>query len=110
MMRRLGCIFAIVAMVVMMVFAFVAIQGVVKVNDYSGQVIAARVSNVWGAYQPLHEIFDGTWVTIPRLEGSIEVRCRDGSERNMGYVTQHMSTSVEVPKGGNCADVRDPQS
>ena len=80
------------------------IAGSVVVVDKTGEVASAVATT--GSYeQPLWHLPGGFFVGIPRLEGTIEVRCRDGTSRQMGYVTGHMHTWVKVVGDVPCAHV-----
>lgn len=47
----------------------------------------------------------GLFVAIPRLEGTIEIECRDGARGQEGYVTGSLHTWVKVE--GTCPNMRE---
>lgn len=76
--------------------------GAVKVHDPDHQVASAQVVTGDGRTQPLYRFPGRLFYTVPRLEGTIEVRCRTGKQQRAGYVTTHFSTEVEVVRGSDC--------
>ena len=74
---------------------FVNIAGLVVVRDTTGQVVSAVVTDGYQV-QPLHHVRRGLFVTIPRMEGVVEIRCRDGSINQHGQVHAYMHTRVKV--------------
>ena len=77
-----------------------SLAGSAVVRDRSGQVASAVVTDGLRT-QPLWRLPGGLFVAIPRIEGTIEVRCRDGTSHQQGYVTGHMHTWVVV-EGPEC--------
>ena len=76
------------------------VSGSVMVFDDTGDVVEA-VATDDRSEQRLYRLPGGTFYAMPRVEGEIEVRCRDGSKHRAGYVTRHFHTwvRVEVPCG-----------
>ena len=83
--------------------AFLQIAGSAVVVDETDGVASAFVVTSDGREQRLTQIWPGYYYAIPQLEGTIEVRCRDGSTREAGYVTGHMHTKVRVVGETPCA-------
>lgn len=83
------------------VAAVLWLAGSVVVIDETGGVRSAAVVNDIGAEQPLHRVWPRVFVTLPRLEGTIEIRCVDGARKRSGYVTAHVHTRLRVV-GGAC--------
>ena len=72
------------------------------VHDDTGSVTAAVTTNGETEY-PLYRLPDGTFFRVmPRFDGEIEVRCRDGSTHRGEYVTYHMNVSVRVIEDAPC--------
>jgi hypothetical protein len=57
--------------------------------------------------QALLRLPGGLFFAVPRLEGTIEVRCRNGARVRFGYVTGGMQTSVRVSGPVPCARIVD---
>ncbi|HKR24828.1 MAG TPA: hypothetical protein VJS15_06180 [Allosphingosinicella sp.] len=70
----------------------------VWVRDPEGQVIRAAFVNAREA-QALWDLPGGLFVGIPRLEGEVEIVCRDGSRHRWGYVTGWADGSYRVEPG-----------
>ena len=85
-----------VAGVLLATYLGLRLLGSVVVADPGGQVVSATILAGNGARQPMHRLPGGTFATIPRIEGEIEVRCRNGSASRGGYVTPHMDEQLEV--------------
>jgi hypothetical protein len=84
------------------VVAALKLAGSVLVLDPERNVESARVVTSDGRAQPLYSLPGNRFYTVPKLEGEIEVRCRDGSTVRGGYVTPHMETRLEVKSGSEC--------
>ena len=75
---------------------YVWLAGSVIVHDETGSVTAAVITNGEIEYR-LQRLPGGTFFrVVPRFDGEIEVRCRNGSVHRGGYVTHHTSVSVRV--------------
>ena len=86
--------------------AFVGIFGYVVVHDDTGAVASAVVTND-RAEQALWRLPGGLFFGVPRMEGTVEVRCRNGARTRWGYVTGHMTTSVRVVGAVPCGRMVD---
>lgn len=75
--------------------AFFWLAGSMVVIDETGDVEMAVAGN-GSPEQALHRLWGGYFYAIPRVEGTIEVRCRNGVRKQVGYVTRHMHTTVKV--------------
>jgi hypothetical protein len=84
---------------------FLWLSGSAVVVDDTGGVRTAFVTDGHGAYQQLHKIWKGRFYSVPRLEGTIEVRCENGVRKQSGYVTPHMHTKIRVVGNSPCARV-----
>jgi len=73
---------------------FFWVAGSAIVIDQTGGVDTAVVTNSSGAEQRLHRLWNGYFYGMPRVEGTIEVRCTNGARAQWGYVTGGMHTSV----------------
>ena len=89
-----------IALMLVAGYAAVLIMGLIVVHDPDDRIVQARIVASGGASQPLHELPGHLFVAIPRLEGEIAVRCRDGSASRGGYVTPHISEQATVK--GRC--------
>lgn len=98
--KLLGIAFA--AFIVAALFAGLWFMGAVVVHDPEQQVILAQVTASDGRTQPLHRLPGRLFYTVPRLEGTIEVRCRKGKVARTGYVTPHFLTTATLVRGSDC--------
>jgi hypothetical protein len=78
--------------------------GSAVVIDETGHVESAVVTD-GRSEQPLRHLWNGYFFAIPEIEGTIEVRCRDGVRKRMGYVTGHIDTKIKVSGKSPCANV-----
>lgn len=82
--------------------AYVWFAGSVTVHDETGSVTAAVITNGELEY-PLNRLPGGTFFRVmPRFDGLIEVRCRNGSTHRDTYVTHHSETTVRVVDDAPC--------
>ena len=70
--------------------------GSVVVADREGQAVSATIVAGDGTTQPMHRIPGRMFIAIPRIEGEIAIRCRNGSVAHGGYVTPHMDGRLRV--------------
>jgi hypothetical protein len=89
--------------VLLLAFAYISIAGSAVVVDETGGVESAFITTNDGREQPLLHSWTGYFYAIPQLEGTIEVRCRDGTRKSWGYVTGYMHTKVRVVGDTPCA-------
>ena len=78
--------------------------GSAVVIDETGHVESAVVTD-GRSEQPLRHLWNGYFFAIPEIEGTIEVRCRYGARKKMGYVTGHIDTKIKVSGKTPCANV-----
>ncbi len=71
--------------------------------DETGGVERTFVVTGDGREQPLRQLWSGYFYGIPQLEGTIQVRCHDGSTKEADYVTGHMHTKIRVVGDTPCA-------
>jgi hypothetical protein len=83
--------------------AYLAVAGSAVVIDETGSVVSAVVTN-GESEQPLRRLWSGYFYAIPEIEGTIEVRCRNGARKQGGYVTGHLHTKIKVV-GAPCVNV-----
>ena len=83
---------------------YLALAGSAVVIDETGGVSSAVVTN-GRSEQPLRRLWGGYFYAIPKIEGTIEVRCHNGAKRQWGYVTGHMHTKIKVAGKTPCSDV-----
>lgn len=72
------------------------------VVDETGGVKSAFVVTGDGRTQQLAQLWSGYFYAVPQLEGTIQVRCQDGSVKERGYVTGHMHTKIKVVGETSC--------
>ncbi len=82
---------------------YIRLAGSAVVLDETKSVVSAFITTSDGRQQQLHRLWSGYFYAIPRLEGTIEVRCRDGSRKDWGYVTGSMHTQIRVVGDTPCA-------
>ena len=87
--------------------AFFWIAGSAVVVDQTGGVQTAVVINSGGTEQKLRRLWSGYFYAIPRVEGTIEVRCTNGGRKQMGYVTGLTHTTVRVVGNRPCERIVD---
>lgn len=81
--------------------AWLYLAGSARVTDETGEVVTAAIVNGAGETR-LWDLPFGNFYAIPDREGVIEVRCRDGSRAQAGYVTGSLHTSVTVTSARPC--------
>ena len=94
---------ALIGLILVGLLIYLAIAGSAVVVDETGDVLSAVVTND-RQQQRLTHIWGGYFYAIPRLEGTIEVRCRSGSRNRWGYVTGNMHTKIRVV-GRDCSKI-----
>lgn len=85
-MRRLRWLAIGVGALVLAGILYVGIFGSVVVHDETGDVARAVVTND-REVQSLYRLPGGYFFAIPAMEGTVEVRCRNGSRTRSGYIT-----------------------
>ena len=85
-------------------YAYVGFFGSAVVHDETGEVASAVITND-RREQALMRLPGGLFFAVPDMEGTIEVRCRNGARARAGYVTGHMHTSVRVAGGAPCPQI-----
>lgn len=68
---------------------------ILVVYDRTGRISSVSVISA-RQRQPLISVGGSTFVTIPKVEGAIEVRCYNGSAKVFGYVARGSRSWVEV--------------
>jgi hypothetical protein len=80
------------------VAGFLWLQGSAVVIDDTGQVASAVITD--GGSPPtdarLYRLWNGYFYGVPRFEGTIEVRCRNGARKQWGYVIHGLHTRVRL--------------
>jgi hypothetical protein len=94
--------FGITVLVAVVVAAGLKLAGSVLVLDPERKVEFARVVTSDGRAQSLYSLPGNRFYTVPKLEGEVEVRCRNGSTGRGGYVTPHTEMRLEVKSGPEC--------
>jgi hypothetical protein len=84
-------------------FLYVWIAGSAIVVDETDGVDSAFIVTGDGREQRLHRLWTGYFYAIPGLEGTIEIRCRDGTRKSWGYVTGYHDTKIRVVGDTPCA-------
>jgi hypothetical protein len=87
----------------LLAFAYIWLAGSAVVVDETGEVESAFITTGDGREQRLRHLWSGYFYAIPQLEGTIEVRCRDGQRKRLGYVTHYMDTKIRVVGETPCA-------
>ncbi|KHL25456.1 hypothetical protein PK98_01785 [Croceibacterium mercuriale] len=96
---------AAIAASLVLLGAMLWIMGSAVVIDRSGNVLSAAITGSGGTTQPLHHLPGRIFYTMPRVEGAIELRCRDGARGRWSYVTRHMHSWLRVGPGAGCGRV-----
>lgn len=93
----------------LLAYATFWIMGSAVVIDRSGQITSAMVTTGGDKprVQPMYALPFGAFYTVPRLEGTITVRCRDGSQAQWGYVTGRMHTWLRLEAGQACGMIKE---
>jgi len=87
----------------LLVHLYLIFVGSAVVVDETGGVISATVTNSDPRQrQALTRLWDGYFYAIPDMEGVIEIRCRDGTIHEQGYVTGNMHTKIRVVGNRPC--------
>lgn len=89
--------------IVLLGLAYIWLAGSAVIVDETHGVESAFIVTSDGREQSLHRLWSGYFYAIPRVEGTIEVRCRDGSRKSWGYVTGYMHTKIRVIGDTPCA-------
>lgn len=100
-MRWLRWSFITLAVLGLAACLYVGVFGSAVVQDETGEVVAAVITND-REEQTLLRLPGGLFFAVPKMEGTIEIRCRDGSRQRWGYVTGHMHTRLRVEPGAGC--------
>ena len=96
--------FWLIAAPAFLAFLFLQFAGsAVVVDETSGVLSAIVTDDSWE--QPLIRLWSGYFYAVPQMEGTIEVRCRDGSRKRWGYVTGHVHTKIRAIGERPCARV-----
>ena len=103
-MRRLAWIGLGIAGLGLAGIFYVGIFGSAVVHDDTGEVTSAVVTN-GREEQALLRLPGGLFFAVPRLEGTIEVRCRNGAKGSWGYVTGYTHTAVRVSGSPPCTPI-----
>jgi hypothetical protein len=91
----------------LLALVYVWIAGSAVVVDDTDGVSSAFITTGDGREQRLHRLWSGYFYAIPRLEGTIEVRCRDGTRKSAGYVAAYLDTRIRVAGETPCATLTD---
>lgn len=106
-MRHFALTAVFAAVLAMLVGGYLWLAGSAVVIDETGDVESAVVATSDGREQPLYRVWSGIFYTIPQLEGTIEVRCTNGSRARSGYVTRYWHARIRVTGGAPCARLVD---
>lgn len=82
--------------------AYFSLAGAAIVEDETNGVEAAFITNSVGARQPLQKVWNGYFYAIPKLEGTIELRCRGGVSKEWGYITSYSNLKIRVAGNRPC--------
>jgi hypothetical protein len=85
------------------VAAYLAVAGSALVVDETSGVVRAVITNSGGSEQPLRHLWGGHFYAVPAMEGTIEIRCRNGLRKQWGYVTPNEHTKIKVVGDTQCA-------
>ncbi|MEO5773923.1 MAG: hypothetical protein ABIQ32_07385 [Sphingomicrobium sp.] len=104
----LGCGLLIAASAIIAgVTGYLWLAGSAVVIDDTGEVASAVIKSSGTPNKRLHRLWRGYFYATPDNDGAIEVRCRDGSRKEWGYVTFGVHTRVRVIGPTPCARVVD---
>jgi hypothetical protein len=93
---------AIVALGILLAAGLCSFMGSVVVVDEGGQIVSVAIVASNGASQPLHRMPGYMFAAIPRIEGEIATRCRDGSANSGDYVTPHLHVWIKIKSDRGC--------
>lgn len=79
-----------------------AFRGSVILVDVQREVKAAEIVDGWGQRQELTSL-GIAYAGVPRLEGTVEIRCRNGKVIRRGYVTPGVPTWQQMAEDGECS-------
>jgi hypothetical protein len=82
---------------------YIWLGGSAVVVDETDGVESAFIIGGNGTEQQLYELWSGYFYGIPDGDGTIEVRCRDGSRKRGGYVSGFWHTKLRVVGETPCA-------
>jgi hypothetical protein len=77
-------------------------KGSVVLLDPHLEVASAQVIDGWGQRQNLISV-GIAYVGVPRLEGTVEIRCIDGEVSRSGYVTPGAPMWQRMGQKGECS-------
>lgn len=78
------------------VSGYLWLAGSAVVVDETDGVETAFIVTTDGREQPLYRLGRGYFYTVPKFEGTIEVRCGSGERKRSGYVSGHLNTRIRV--------------
>lgn len=93
-----------VAVIVLLLWAWLFATGTILVVDRSRAVARAEVVTGLGARR-LQRLPGGLWVGLPQGDGAVRLVCRDGSAREHGYVSSAVHLWLRVAGGRRCGRV-----
>ena len=76
--------------------------GSVVLFDPHGEVTSAELVDGWGTRQKLANL-GIAFVGVPRVEGTVEIRCSKGKVIRSGYVTPGVPTWQRMAQQGTCS-------
>lgn len=85
----------------LMAAAIVYFKGVVMVRDNTGEIVSASFHNGENK-QPLVQLPFGFFYGIPEFGGGLQIVCRDGNKKDVGYVTPYHQQSYTFDEGQPC--------
>jgi len=83
--------------------AYISLAGAAIVEDETNGVETAFIVDSVGGRQPLQRVWTGYFYAIPKLEGTIQVRCRGGVRKEWGYITGYSNLKLRVVGDRPCA-------
>lgn len=81
--------------------AYIALQGSVVLRDPRNEIASAYVIDGWGQRQKLASV-GFAYVVMPKLEGTVEIRCANGNVVRSGYVTPGAPTWQTIGTEVDC--------
>ena len=96
------CAAIVTASILLVGWLIFQILGYAIIIDRTGRLISATIVADDGAKQGFNKLPGNLYFAIPRVEGEIALRCRDGSHEQGGYVTSHMHAWYELKAGSGC--------
>lgn len=87
---------------ILIALGFFWISGSAIVIDETHEVKTAAIVDSTGNEQKLYRLWRGIFYTIPLMEGTFEIRCENGVQKRLGYVTGFLHINLKVVGSAPC--------